>query len=189
MTTTPTTQATPTVETTEPPTSPAPAQDPGNTDDPVAEVARLKDELVKARKWEDRAKANAQAAKELETLRQSTMTDIDKAAAQARAEGRAEATRELAAERAVDKIRLAAAGRPVDIDALLEGIDAARFLDSDGQPDTKAISAWVNRVAPAAENPQTAAKRDLGLGARGQQAPALNSDPLLGALKSKLGIP
>lgn len=186
MTTTPTTEATPNVEPPESTPLTVPAQDPAGGDDPAAEVARLKDELAKARKWEDRAKSNAQAAKELETLKQSTMTDIEKAAATAKAEGRAEAARELAEERVLDKIRVAAAGRPVDLDALLEGVSPSKFLDTDGQPDTKAISAWVDRVAPAGTGQP--AKRDLGLGARGQQTPALNGDPLLRDLEAKLGI-
>ena len=109
------------------------------------------------------------------------MNDTDKAVAKAKAEARAEALREVAGERALDKIRAAAAGRSVDVDALLEGIDPAKFLDDDGEPDTKAITAWVDRVAPAGDGKSTG-RRDLGLGARVQQATSASSDPLVQTL-------
>lgn len=142
-----------------------------------------------ARKHEDRAKANAQAAKELEQLRQSSMNETEKAVAQAKVEARTETLREVGGRLAESAIRVAAAGRPVDVEALIEGIDAARFLDDDGEPDTKAITAWVDRVAPAVDDSdRPAPRRDLGLGARGQAAPALNGDPLEQALKTALGI-
>lgn len=122
----------------------------------------------RAKRLADEAKANAAAAKELETLRQSTMSDTEKAVAQAKNEARTEAMREVGAKLAAAEVRVAAAGRNVDVDALLERLDASSFIDIDGNADTKAITAWVDRVAPAVDDsgrPKPA--RDLGLGARG----------------------
>lgn len=140
-----------------------------------------------ARKHEDRAKANAAAAKELEQLKQQTMTDTEKAVAVAKAEGRAEALREIAATRVEDAVRVAAAGRTVDVDALLEGLDRNRFVGEDGDPDRDAIQAWVDRVAPKTDQGDIAP--DLGQGVRTNSSTmALNGDPLLRDLKAKVGV-
>lgn len=154
-------------------TDTAPTTD--TTTDTVADVAKWK---ALAQKHEDRAKANAGAVKELETLRQQSMSDTDKAVAVARAEARTEALREAGAKLAESHMRLAAAGRNVDIDALIEGVNVAKFLDDAGDPDVKAITAWVDRVAPPA-TADTTGKRDTGTGVRGQSKPALNDDNVL----------
>lgn len=154
----------------DPKVDPAPdlAADP--TPDPAADTAAEIEKWKKlSRKHEDQAKANAAAAKELETLRQSSMTDQQKAVETAKAEARTEALREVGGKLAEASIRVAAAGRNVDVDALIEGIDASKFLDDAGDPDTKAITAWVDKVAPAGDD-KAPVKRDLGLGARGGQA-------------------
>lgn len=155
-----------------------------------------KDWKAEAEKWqhlsretERKAKANA---KELETLKQASMNDLERAVAQAKAEARTEALLEVGAERAADAIRLAATGRmeAEQVEGLLEGLDLTKFLDDNGQPDRQAIAKWVDRVAPALEDePAPSGFPDLGQGARGGPKPhALNGDPLLRDLKNKLGI-
>lgn len=114
------------------------------------------------RKQEERAKANANAAKELEQLRQATMSDTEKAVEIARQQARAEALAELGGELVSEAIRAAVAGRGVDPDALLEGLDPTRFITEDGRPDRDAITAWVDRIAPKSQN----GFPDLGQGAR-----------------------
>lgn len=138
------------------------------TTDGTDTAAELENWKKLARKHEDRAKANAQAAKELEQLKQSSMNETEKAVAAAKAEARTEALREVGGKLAEASIRVAAAGRNVDVDALIEGIDASKFLDDAGDPDTKAITAWVDKVAPAGDD-KAPVRRDLGLGARGGQ--------------------
>lgn len=167
----------------------APAETTTTPETPVDTTAELAKWKALAQKHEDRAKTNAHAVKELETLKQQSMSDTDKAVAAARTEGRIEAMKEAGAKLTEARIRVAAAGRNVDIDALIEGANLAKFIDSDGEPDDKAIHAWVDRVAPPVDDTAPAGRRDLGLGARGgQSTPALNSDPLLRDLKAKLGI-
>lgn len=140
------TTATDTPPTTEPPAPPPPAQE--TADD---WKAKYEETLKEARKHEDRAKLNASAARELEALKARSMTDQEKAVEAAKAEARTETLREVGGKLAEAAIRVAAAGRPVDVDALLEGVDAAKFLDTHGDPDVKAITAWMNKVAPVSD--------------------------------------
>lgn len=121
------------------------------------------------RKQEDRAKANADAAKELATLKQQSMSDTEKAVAQARVDARAEALREVGGELVDSAVRVAAAGRTVDVDALLEGLDRSRFVGDDGRPDQAAIGKWMERIAPAKTEETKPGFPDLGQGVRGQQ--------------------
>lgn len=177
--------------TTDAPAEDAPATDTApETPDVTAEVEKWK---AQARKHEERAKANAKAAQELEQLRQQTMSETEKAIAQAKAEARAEALREVGAERVADAVRVATAGRNLDVDALLEGLDPSRFLTDDGLPDRDAIEAWVERIAPTRDEPEQVRVPtplvDLGQGSRGaatSAAMALNGDPLLKAVQEKL---
>lgn len=124
---------------------------------------------AESRKQEQRAKANAAAAKELDKVREANLTETEKAVAAARTEGRTEGLRQGSSRIVAAEIRAAAAGRSVNVDALLEGVDTARFIDDDGDVDTKAIGAWVDKVAPAGEQrPRTP---DLGQGARTVSTP------------------
>lgn len=130
-----------------PPTDPTPT-DPPDTPDPAAEVARLRDELAKARKWEERAKANSKAADELDRLRRESMTEVERAVTEAKTQARAEALREVGTRLVDAEVRAATVGRGIDVKALLDGLDRSRFLDDDGQPDTDRIAKWVDKIAP-----------------------------------------
>lgn len=152
------------------PTTNTPA-DHDDAPDKDAELARWK---AQSRENERRAKANAAAAKELEQLKAASMTELEKAVNEAKSATRAEVLREVGATRVDDIVRLAAAGRPADVDALLEGLDRNRFLDDDGQPDSKAIKAWIDRVAPPAKDEPATATR-VPTGARGSGTP--KADP------------
>lgn len=140
----------------------------------------------------DAEKARKAAVKELDDLRQKTMTADEKTVADAKAEGRAAALVEVGGKVARAEIRAAAAGR-LDADALnvlLDGIDVAKFIDDNGEVDAAKVTAFVNGITP--EPDETTVDKtfvDLGQGARGSNANAsLNGDPLLRDLKSKLGI-
>jgi hypothetical protein len=173
------------------PEAPAPPEQPTPE---LTELERVKRERdgwrAHARKFEDSAKLNAKAAKELERAKREAMSEQERAIEEARSEARQQALREVGAQRVDDAVRVAAAGRGLDVDALLEGLDRTRFVGPDGQPDSSAVTAWIERITP----PPAAAGQlpfpDLGQGARGGQAAAsaLNGDPLLGDLKLKLGI-
>lgn len=121
-----------------------------------------------ATKWEARAKGNHTAVKELDNLKRSTMSDLEKAKADARDEGRAEAIKEAATQLVDAKFEAAAAGKiPVDkLPKVLAGINRAAFIGDDGQINTKAIGEYVDAIAPAKGAP------DFGQGQRGSAAPA-----------------
>ena len=181
-------------------TAPAPStDDAGQTDDATEpdtgdETTDLASELDKwkaqARKHEERAKANAKAAQELEEFRKQSMSETEKAIEEARSAGRREALTEAGAKIAAAEIRASATGRMADeqVATLLENVNLARFVDDDGEVDREAVAAFVDGIAPPPAENQTATV-DLGQGTRNAgQHVALNGDPLLRDLKSKLGI-
>ena len=143
------------------------------------------------RKQEERAKANANAAKELEQLRQQSMSDQEKAVAQAKLEGRTEALTAVIGKLAAAEIRAAAAGRLTaeQVEVLLEATNTAVFIGEDGDIDRAKVQRFVDGIAPpiSEEEPRPGFP-DLGQGARGGSNAALNGDPLLRDLKAKLGI-
>jgi hypothetical protein len=147
-----------------------------------------------ARKAQDHAKTNATAVKELEQLRQQSMSEQEKSIAQARAEGLQEGYAAGAAEIAAEAVRAAASGRMTDqqIEALITRTNLASFIGDDAQVDRAAIRVFVDDIAPKPDDEDKETRQgfpDLGQGARGGgQNTALNGDPLLRDIKSKLNI-
>lgn len=142
-----------------------------------------------ARKHEERAKANAAAQAELDKLREATASEQERAIITARTEAKSEAAREFGSRLAEAQFRVAAAGRldSDQLDGLLEVVDLGRFVDDNGDPDIDAITAAVSRVAPK-QVAGDATPPDDHQGAGSRERMALNGDPLLRDLKSKLGI-
>lgn len=160
------------------------------TIDQSAEVEKWK---KMARKHEDQAKANKNAAAELERLKLESLDETGKAVEAAKAEGRTAALAEVGGKLVAAEFKVAASGRQLDVDTLLEGLDRTKFLTDEGDPDTDAIAAWVDRIAPAQTEPETdetppgfPPMPDLGQGSR--QTTPLGSDPLLQMLKGTVGI-
>ncbi|QXC59337.1 hypothetical protein KSP35_13085 [Aquihabitans sp. G128] len=176
------------------PTTDAPADQAPATDAPdfssLADLGLTPEQIVgrleASRKWEERAKANATAAKEFERVQRESLPEQERLVAEAKAAARAEVLAEVGGDRVRDAIRVATAGRAVDVEALLEGLDPSRFVAEDGQPDTAGIGAWVDRIAPKAAAELATPWPDLGQGAT-STAP-LNSTQLERDLKSALGI-
>ena len=91
------------------------------------------------------------AQREVEKARQASMSDAEKAIAEAESKGRTAATAEFGKRLAKAALDTAAARRNPDFDtAALEYVDLSRFVGEDGEPDTKAIAAAVERLVPAA---------------------------------------
>jgi hypothetical protein len=170
----------------------APAESPATPAEETVSKAELEKIQREARKWEERAKANVAKARDFDKLQASQLPEQERIAAEAREAAQAEARQTFGKRLVAAEVKAAAAGRTVGVDALLEGIDAGRFLTDEGEPDTDAISAWIDRVAPKVDPEAVAAPQspfpDLGQGPRGGDALALNGDPLLADLKSALGI-
>ena len=168
--------------------------EPATADVPTSDDTDWKAEAEKwsalAKKHEGRAKSNAEAAKELEEFRRQSMTDQEKAVADARAAARAEALTEAGTKVAAAELRAAAAGRmtPEQVDVLLDGLNVARFLDENGDVDRAALVAFIDGIAPASEEKRNQLL-DLGQGTRSTSTTPLNGDPLLRDLKNLLGPP
>lgn len=100
----------------------------------AAAVAAAQKEVEKwqalARKHEQRAKDNADAAKALDEVKRSQMSDQERAVAEAKAATRAEILAEVGSKFVAAEFKVAAAGRtvngkPLDLDAILEGVNPA----------------------------------------------------------------
>lgn len=105
------------------------------------------------------------ARRELEKLRRDAMSDQERAVAEARDTGRAEALREFSARLVDAELRSAAMNRPLNVDALLANVDRAKFLTDDGDVDRDAVTAWLDQLAPVQSEQRHAS--DLGQGSRG----------------------
>lgn len=165
-----------------PPTEP-PADE--TATDPSAEIEKWK---ALARKNEERAKANAGAAKELEKLRETMMSDQERAIAEARAAGRAETLAEVSAELVAASITATAAGRlgPEQISKLVANVNPLNFLGDDGRVSAELVAEFVDGIAPTPNEPAAPAPLDLGQGTRGAP-PALNSSELENSLRKAVG--
>jgi hypothetical protein len=123
----------------------APAQEPTETPteepkDWQAEATRLRDELTKARKWEERAKENHAKVQQYE---REKLPEAERAAAEAEARGRTAAAQEYGKRLATSEIRAAAASEGADLAGVFDFLDLSRFVGEDGEPDEKAIKAFV----------------------------------------------
>ena len=147
--------------------------------DPVAEAEKWK---TLARKHEERAKANAKAVTELEDLKKSMLTEQERAIEDAKRESRQQTVAEYSGKLVDAKLQAALNGRTLDANAILS-FDKSTFIAESGDVDEDAIAQWVESNTKIQETVYP----DLAQGQRGSTQ-ALNSDPLLADLKSKLGI-
>lgn len=135
--------------------------------------------LVKTLAAQKTVIAELKAAKtELEQLKQSQLSDAEKAIVQAReegkAEGRAEATSQWSGQAINAEFKAAFADRDFDIDTFLESANTSKFLTDDGQINSQAIRDLADKLAPKAA-PSTAYVQ----GKHQPAAPALNSNALI----------
>lgn len=175
-------------------TDPIP-QDPPNPPEPRVEPPP---EPPKDRDWAAELKA-AQAALEAErklriksdnqinNLKQTQMSEAEKAIAAARVEGRSEALREAGKRLAAAEFRAIATGKIGDPAGALELIDLGRFVGDDGEPDTAAIEDAVGKLAAAltanGQRPPVPQAPHVPAGARDQDAG--DTDWLRSALKAR----
>jgi hypothetical protein len=166
-------------------TTEAPATE---TPDHAAEAEKWK---ALARKHEERAKANQNAAKELETLRQSQMTEQERAVEEARALSRTETLREIGAHLVTAEFRAQAAGRLTaeQVAELVEDLDMTKYLTESGEVDAERVAKKVDALAPKPTQETAPTWPDLGQGARDTSNLALNDDGLTRALAAKVGAP
>lgn len=135
-----------------PQTDPAaqPNGEPAPSNEPKPAPEDKTDWKAEARKWEQRAKENNQKANEFDKQRKAAMTDAERAAAEAEERGRTAATSEFGKRLARSEFDALAGRRNADFDtaSTFEWLDLAKFVGEDGEPDTKAIQAAVERLVP-----------------------------------------
>lgn len=139
---------------------------------------------TQARKHEDRVKERSDyddlkaKAEELEQLRAASMTEQEKALAEAvekaRTEARAEAVRELGATTVTTLFKSALEGRgktAEQVEVLMKHFNAESFI-VDGQADTKTILSLADSIAGPVTGGGKGSGPDFGQGNRGQHGKA-----------------
>lgn len=133
--------------------TPAPAQEQKPANQPAEAEAKSDDTdwKAEARKWEARAKENSGAAKAAEKARLDAMSEQERAIEEAKQSARTEVATTYGKRLARTEFDALAGRRNPDFDtaSALEFVDLGKFLSEDGEPDTKAITAAVERLVPA----------------------------------------
>jgi len=136
-----------------------------DTETEATETVDLNSEVEKwkalSRKNEAQAKANAQAAKELEALKQASLSDQERLIETTKAETRQAVRLEYASKLAEAELKSALNGKVLEGNSILN-FDKSNFIDENGDVDSTAIQAWVEAHTKTAEVPLP----DLGQGIR-----------------------
>ena len=104
-------------------------------------------ERARAKEADKRAKA---LEKQIEELKAASLSESEKAVAEAYSKGKAEGTTAGAVRLARAELTAAAATAGVDLSADLEVIDLNRFVTEDGEPDADMIGKYVTAKAASA---------------------------------------
>lgn len=132
---------------TDPPADPPPADpaDPPADPAPPADLGDAGKKALDAMKAErnEATKKAAAAQRELEALRKQSMSDAEKAVAEAEERGKSTAAQEYGKRLAKSEVKSAAAEAQADLAGVFDFLDLARFVGDDGEPDDKAIQAFV----------------------------------------------
>jgi hypothetical protein len=130
----------------------------------------LKADLAKERRTRQRLE------RELEQTRTASLSDQERAVAEAKAAGRSEASAENGKRLARAEIRAAAAASGLKVTADdLDDLDMSKYIGDDGEPDEKAIEKRIKRwqaLAPESTRP----RGDIDQGTRGSTAPPSMND-------------
>lgn len=116
-----------------------------------------------AKKHEARAKGNASAAKELETLKASQLSETEKAVNEAEERGRKAGTTAGMERLAAAEIKAALTGVVPDPASIVEDLALARYLDEDGEIDDEKVAAlkakYEAMAKPAEDDPTPPGQR------------------------------
>jgi len=118
-----------------------------------------------SRKNEQQAKANAAAAKELEELKKSQLTDQERLVESTKEETRRAVRMEFATKLVDAELKSALNGRVLDGGSLLE-FDKSNFIDDDGNVNSESVLEWVEAHSSTSD----VSKPDLGQGNRGEKS-------------------
>jgi hypothetical protein len=140
--------------------SDAPTQELTETEKLQAEVDKWKS---LSRKNEQQAKANMAAAKELDEIRKSQLTDTERLIEQTKTETALSVRKEFAGKLVDAELKAQLQNRVLDAGSLLS-FDKSSFIGDDGNIDSEAIQSWVEAHSKTTDIPAP----DLGQGNRGQ---------------------
>ncbi len=151
---------------TEPDSAPASDQQSAEGQEPETFSRDYVEQLRKENaKYRTRATELDVAAKAAEKARLAAMTDSERAVAEAEKRGAQSAAQQFASRLVRAEFTQLARGRNPGYDAavVLDDLNLARYVNDDGEPDLKALSAAVERLVPAPErNPRPTGNADLG---------------------------
>jgi hypothetical protein len=124
----------------------------GKGDDTTDHKAEAEKYKALMRKWQERAKGNAAAAKELAQLKREGMSEVEKRVDEAVAAARAE-ERVKAGERVARSAFLAAAKGRIDSPRdVADELNLRKYVDPEtGEVDDDAITALVDKIAPKSD--------------------------------------
>ena len=134
------------------PTTPEPEQGkPVDGEDALGDAGKQALDRMKAERAEATKQLKA-VQRELDEMRKASMSETEKAVAEAEERGRTAAASEFGQELARARFDALAGRRNAEFDTTkaLEYVDLGKFLGEDGRPDDKAIAAAVERLVPAA---------------------------------------
>ncbi|MFJ2113114.1 MULTISPECIES: hypothetical protein [unclassified Streptomyces] len=103
---------------------------------------------AQSRKHEERAKANAAAAKELEELKAANATDTEKAIGEAVKKAVAEERSRGAAALARQVFLAGASGRIESPTDVVEDVNLSKYIDANGDVDEDGLGKLIDRLAP-----------------------------------------
>ena len=157
---------------------PPPSGDQGSQDGGKGDGGKKQtsEELLAALEAERRYHKETQG--KLVKLEKERMSETEKAIAEAKKAGHDEAILVAGKRLAAAEFRAAAAGRLTDPSATLELLDLSKYVGDDGEPDTKAIAAVVEKLA-AGLAPATPPNGRVPAGPRGGTDPAAPTDSWL----------
>lgn len=128
---------------------------------------------AEARKWEKRAKDNKDAADRLAAFEAAQMTEQEKAVKAASEQGRTAALAEAAPAIAQARLEAAAARKGVDLTPFADLLDVSKFI-TNGEVDTAAITAAVDKLATLAPRGAGRSGGDMGGGGSGDTPASLD---------------
>jgi hypothetical protein len=118
---------------------------------PGEDVSGLKSALGTEREQRKALEKELKALRtEQEAAKQAAMTDHEKAVANAKAEGMAEAMKTAGTRLAAAELKSAAAAKGLNLSEVSDLINVAQFVDDQGEVDEKAIQKAVDKLAKLA---------------------------------------
>jgi hypothetical protein len=149
---------------------------PAETETPAPTADDIKKLTAALEKERDLRKRYETSAKEAENARKASMTESERAVAEAEERGRLTAVTAYGQRLARTQYEAEAARRnpAYNVADVLDDLNLAKFLGEDGEPDGKAIAASVARLVPEAGPPRFGAA-DQGPRSNPTTGPDMNS--------------